>query len=265
MSPVRAEVSGRDGGAPALEKGLDLLEALAAEPGGITQKDLAALVGKSVNEIFRMLGVLERRGYIARDAKTGAYSLTLRLFQLALHHPPTRRLQHVALPIMEMLAAETGLSCHLSMPTQDGQFLIVAEAEPPLPMGWVVKLGAVFPFTMQYASARVLAAFQNGPRRQEMALHLAANSKQPKTKVLSRLDTIAASGHDMAASELAIGLTDLSCPVLDEHGHAVAALTLPFLPRLRAKAKAIDMLPALRAAAAEMSARIGGASGQHFR
>jgi DNA-binding IclR family transcriptional regulator len=260
VPPTRAEVSGRNGGAPALEKGLDLLEALAAEPGGIMQKDLAARVGKSVSEVFRMLGVLQRRGYIARDAKSGAYSLTLRMFQLALHHPPTRRLQHVALPIMDALAAETGLSCHLSMATHDGQFLIVAEAEPPQPMGWVVKLGAVFPLTMQYASARVLAAFQVGARRQEMALRLAANSALPEADVMARLDAIAASGHDMAASELAIGLTDLSCPVLDENSNAVAALTLPFLPRLGAMAEAIDTLPALRAAAAEICSRIGGTS-----
>jgi DNA-binding IclR family transcriptional regulator len=257
---ARAEVRGRDGGAPALEKGLDLLEALAAEPGGVLQKDLAARVGKSVSEIFRMLGVLQRRGYIARDAKSGAYSLTLRMFQLALHHPPTRRLQHVALPIMEALAAETGLSCHLGMPTHDGQFLIVAEAEPSQPMGWVVKLGAAFPFTMQYVSARVLAAFQGGAKREEMALRLAAGSGQPKEMVMSRLEAIAAAGYDMAASELAIGLTDLSCPVLDENSQAVAALTLPFLPRFGAKAEAVDTLPALRAAAAAISSRIGGVS-----
>ena len=258
MASARAEVSGREGGAPALEKGLDLLETLAAEPGGLLQKDLAARVGKSVSEIFRMLGVLQRRGYIARDAKSGAYSLTLRMFQLALRHPPTRRLQHVALPIMEVLAAETGLSCHLGMPTHDGQFLIVAEAEPPQPMGWVVKLGAVFPFTMQYASARVLAAFQGGARRHEMVRRLAAGGGQPEADVIARLDAIAASGYDMAASELAIGLTDLSCPVLDENSNAVAALTLPFLPRLGAKAEAIDTLPALCAAARAISSGIGG-------
>src|SRR5918912_2398166 len=88
-------------GAPALEKGLDLLEALAAEPGGLAQKALAQRVGRSVSEIFRMLGVLERRGYIVRDPMTGHYSLTLRLFELANRHPPTRRPQTAALPIME--------------------------------------------------------------------------------------------------------------------------------------------------------------------
>src|SRR5580692_831836 len=91
-------------GAPALEKGLDLLEALAEAPGGLTQKALALRLGRSVGEIFRMLGVLERRAYIARDAATGQYGLTLRLFELANRHPPMRRLQSAALPIMQDLA-----------------------------------------------------------------------------------------------------------------------------------------------------------------
>jgi hypothetical protein len=42
-------------GAPALEKGLDLLEALALESGGLNQKQLAERVGRSVGEIFCML------------------------------------------------------------------------------------------------------------------------------------------------------------------------------------------------------------------
>ena len=74
--------------APALEKGLDLLEALDATATGLTQAELARQVGRSVGEIFRMLATLERRGYVTRDGRSGEYSLSLRLFQLAAQHPP---------------------------------------------------------------------------------------------------------------------------------------------------------------------------------
>src|SRR5690348_11145918 len=100
-------------GAPALEKGLDLLEILAEEKEELSQRMLAQRAGRSVGEIFRMLGVLERRGYVARDPQTGHYGLTLRLFELAHRHPPTRRLQAIALPVMEELARAIKLSCHL--------------------------------------------------------------------------------------------------------------------------------------------------------
>ena len=91
--PVNGKPVSERYGAPALEKGLDLIEILAEEAGAFTQKELAERAGKSVSEIFRMLGVLERRGYLVRDKLTGRYSLTLKLFVLGNRHQPTRRLQ----------------------------------------------------------------------------------------------------------------------------------------------------------------------------
>jgi len=246
--------------APALEKGLDLLEALAAEPGGINQKSLAARVGRSVGEIFRMLGVLERRGYVARDPKTGEYRLTLRLFQLGTQHPPTRRLQQAALPIMEGLAAQVGLACHLSMASGE-HFLILAQAEPDRPMGWTVKLGAVFPLSMHLVSARIMAAFQREPRRGEMVRVMAQRDGLPAEDILARLETIAAAGHDMAPSETAPGLTDMSAPILDPSGLAVAALTLPFLPQRGNPVSPAEALDALQEAARRISEQIGGPAG----
>jgi len=43
--------------------------------------------------------------------------------------------------------------------------MVIARIEPEWLMGWSVKLGSVFPLTQQYASAKVLAAFQLDARR----------------------------------------------------------------------------------------------------
>lgn len=263
--PVNAGVAEEPAvpGAPALEKGLDLLEALAAAPGGLTQKLLAARVGRSVGEIFRMLGVLERRGYIGRDGRSGEYSLTLRLFELATRFPPMDRLQKAALPVMDELAAATGLGCHLGM-ASGAHFLIVAKSDPDRPMGWVVRLGAVFPFAMHFVSARVLAAFQPEHRREEMARLLAEQSGTALGDVLASLLAIAADGFAMAESGTVAGLTDLSCPVLDHAGQAVAALTLPFLPQRGLPTTPGAALPRLREAAGRLSERLGaGRSSAH--
>lgn len=248
-------------GAPALEKGLDLLEALAAAPGGLTQKLLAARVGRSVGEIFRMLGVLERRGYIARDGRSGEYSLTLRLFELATRFPPMDRLQKAALPVMDDLAAATGLGCHLGM-ASGSHFLIVAKSDPDRPMGWVVRLGAVFPFAMHFVSARVLAAFQPQHRREEMARLLAEQSGIALPDVLAALGDIAAAGFAMAESGTVTGLTDLCCPVLDHAGQAVAALTVPYLPQRGLPTTPETVLPRLREAAGCLSERLGAGTAQ---
>jgi DNA-binding IclR family transcriptional regulator len=243
-------------GAPALEKGLDVLELLAAEGGGLTQKQVAERVGRSVSEIFRMLGVLEQRGYVVRDRRTGEYTLTLRLFQLATQYPPTRRLQRAALPVMEALAASTDLSCHLSV-VSGPHFLVVAQVEPDWPMGWTVKLGAVFPLSLAYASARVLTAFQLEGRREELAGIMAQYDGVDLATVLARLVPVMRDGGDFATNELSPGVTSLSCPVLESSGRAVAALTLPLL---REAGKAVDetlLAKRLREAARSISGMIG--------
>jgi len=243
-------------GAPALEKGLDVLELLAAEAGGLTQKQIAARVGRSVGEIFRMLGVLEQRGYVVRDRRTGDYTLTLQLFRLATQYPPTRRLQQAALPVMEALAASNCLSCHLSV-LSGSNFLVAATAEPDWPMGWTVKLGAIFPLSIEYASARVLAAFQHEARQAELAGLIARHDEAKPKAVLDSLTAIVAAGGDFSSTELDHGVTSLSCPVLDSSDRAVAALTVPLLRQVGKRVDEGAIAARLRDAARQISGAIG--------
>jgi DNA-binding IclR family transcriptional regulator len=244
-------------GAPALEKGLDVLELLAANVDGLTQKQIADGVGRSVSEIFRMLTVLKQRGYVAQDRRGGEYTLTLRLFRLATQHPPTRRLQQAALGAMQHLVAATDLSCHLSV-LHGSQFMVSAQTEPDWQMGWTVKLGATFPLSLDYASARVLAAFQASARRSELAALIAAHDRIEARKVLDLLLAIEAAGGDFGGKEMAAGVTSLSCPVVGVSGHAVAALTVPVLREIGKPVNETAVAVTLRDAAQTISTRIGG-------
>ena len=47
--------------APALDKGLDILELLAAVESGLTQAEIAKRLDRSPNELYRMLDRLQRR------------------------------------------------------------------------------------------------------------------------------------------------------------------------------------------------------------
>jgi DNA-binding IclR family transcriptional regulator len=247
-------------GAPALEKGLDLLEALAAESRGLSQKQLAERVGRSVSEIFRMLVVLEQRGYVARDPKTGEYALTLKLFRIASQFPPTERLLQAALPVMEQLARRVSLSCHLSV-LHGEQFMVIARIEPEWLMGWSVKLGAVFPLTQQYASAKVLAAFQLDAKRQELAENIAQFDRISVKKVTAALDKVLSEGGNFDNDEGYSNILAFSCPILESSGRAVAALTVPLL-RLEkiGSSEAANITKDLRSAARAVSERIGGSS-----
>lgn len=215
--------------APALEKGLDILELLSEEVDGLSQQQIARNLARSATEIFRMLSVLERRGYLIRRAD-GTYSLSLKMFELSHRHPPIKKLLSVALPIMEELTRTTRQSAHLAV-YHDQRILVVAQADSPEPMGFAVRMGTHYPIRLDRTSARVITAFQVDPLRRNLIEQMIANSEPTVTfDVLSnQLAEIATRGYYEAPSYTTSGITDISCPIFDHRGQVAAALTVPYL------------------------------------
>ena len=141
--PIRRPVTARRirYAAPALEKGLDILELLASVSEALTHSEIASRLGRTITEVFRMLVCLEERGYISRTTPEERYQLTLKLFELVHHHHPLQRLVTQARPLVQRVAGETGQSCHLAM-LNNAEVVLVAQADAPGNMGFSVRLGA---------------------------------------------------------------------------------------------------------------------------
>lgn len=84
--------------APALDKGLDIPELLAASASGMTQTEIAKGLGRGAKEIYRMLDTLARCGHVTRTADGDRNMVSLRLLALAYMHPARRRLLDAAEP-----------------------------------------------------------------------------------------------------------------------------------------------------------------------
>lgn len=140
---------------PALEKGLDILEALAASPVPLSLAELARDLERGSAEIFRMLVCLERRAYLRRDSVSGKYTPTLRLFELAHAHSPLQTLLEVAREPMRDLALKLRESCHLSV-IERGQLLVVAREDSPESVRLAFSVGGRFD-VKKTASGRLLS------------------------------------------------------------------------------------------------------------
>ncbi|MBL0941389.1 MAG: hypothetical protein IBJ00_01470 [Alphaproteobacteria bacterium] len=125
-------------------------------------------------------------------------------------------------------------------------------------MGWSVRLGGVFDLAEPYVSARIISAFQYADRREELIRVMAEREgARAADAIRQRLSEISAKGFDFAASEVAQGVIDVSCPVLDHLGNAVAALTVPYVAN-PAKSVPVDQLVAtVREAGWKISQAIG--------
>ena len=141
---------------PALEKGLDILEALAASPVPLSLAELARDLDRGSAEIFRMLVCLERRAYLRRDGISGKYAPTLRMFELSQAHPPMKMLLAVASEPMREMSLKLGESCHLSV-LDRGKLLVIAREDSPEKIRLHVEVGARFD-PKHTASGRLLLA-----------------------------------------------------------------------------------------------------------
>jgi IclR helix-turn-helix domain len=160
-TPV-VDAESRSYSAPALEKGLDILETLCRSEHPMSQKDIAQVLGRSVGEIYRMMACLVNRNYVTLVDENN-YSITTKLFELSHVNPPTHRLLFEAAPVMQRLASELDQSCHLTVYGQ-GKQVVLCKVDTPSGMGFAVRAGAELDVLIS-ASGRVLLAFQDEETR----------------------------------------------------------------------------------------------------
>jgi DNA-binding IclR family transcriptional regulator len=242
---------------PALEKGLDILELFAGTPAGLTVSEVARRLNRTVSQIFRMVLCLEQRGYLAQDANKERYHLTLRLFRIAQEHPPTKRLVTEALPVMHQLAQQLRQSCHLGV-IDGGHVVILSQVDAPESTGFFVKMGSRVEL-MHAATGHVILAHQNADARARALdeWKLESGRKAPPADLERHLTRIAKQGYERRASYEVAGITNVSFPILNVQGQAIAGVTVPYFRRIEDRVGIKDVVSAMRAACREISEAIG--------
>src|SRR5689334_14228613 len=109
---TRSRVRRLDYTAPALEKGIDIIELLAAEQSGLTISEIAFRLRRSLSEIFRVAVVMERRQWLQKDPESARYTVTYRMLELAHRGTPAQAMSLVAASVTSQLSHYTNQSCH---------------------------------------------------------------------------------------------------------------------------------------------------------
>ncbi len=242
--------------APALDKGLDILELLAGQPHGLTRAEIVKEMARSPSEIYRMLERLVARQYVMRNASGERYAISLKLFALANMHPPLSRLINQALPIMDEFARKAEQSCHMGVYDR-GNVLIGAQINSPRGWSFSVQRGARVGL-LDTASGHLLLAYaEEGSYQRMLAEHTPVDGEVPITEreLDSILATIREQGYLERDSAQSFGVVDISFPILGPDKTALATLTCPYIQRIDSHFG--PTMPAvrnyLRAAAAALS------------
>lgn len=242
--------------APALEKGLDVLELLSTHGGAMTPSQMSVELGRSVSELFRMIQVLEFRHYI--EATPDGYRLTNRLFSLGMAQAPVKSLVEVALPVMRDLAAATVQSCHLVVPTGD-QIVVVARIEGPGDLGYSVRLGYRRNI-IDASSGLMFYGCASGGARAELRQRLEPGYGVDRVaRYVAAAETAGAEGFVRRESDFVKGVTDLVAPIMGADS-IIATLITPYIQRTPPVCDVDEALDRLRDAARVISAEMTAVS-----
>lgn len=247
-TPVRYE-------APALEKGLDILELLAGTTSAMNLSRISEAVGRSRSEMYRVLQVLERRHYLERQSDDDRYTLTNRLFLLGMERPAVKGLLEITLPMMHKLSDEIQQPCHLVVPS-DQYMVVIARVESPYELGLTVRIGHRRPL-LEATSGMVLVAFQSDTVRTDWLQKYGMTARrQSRAALLETLTIIREQGYAAIPSTVAPGVTDLSAPILVDSA-AVAALAVPYMDLVGVRMSRDEVIKALRAMVKEIASKLG--------
>lgn len=247
--------------APALEKGLEILELLAGMKEPMTLTQIAAELKRSRSELYRMTAVLVERGYLTRDASSDELRISNRLFDLGMKASPVGTLVEEAFPTLHALSEATRQPCHLAV-VSGYRMVVVARVESPSNVGIAVRVGHNLDLYESGSGLALLAWMEEGERTALLDRYAERTGGFDRKKLETELKRGRKHGYLRHRSSLVQGVEDLSCPVfLGDRKLVIASLTVPYLKGRAAEVSVKDTLVHLRDASQELSilsARHGG-------
>lgn len=253
--------------APAVEAALSILETLGTvHEMGVTE--LARKLGLGKSSAYRLLATLARRGYVEKNPQSDRYRLTYRLFAVGSPAADRFGLRETAHPVMERLATETGETVNVGV--LDGTRVVnLHKVESRHLLRMHMEVGGGVPAHATALGKVLLTALTQaeiaerlGGRRLERLTHRTIADRAALWRVLAR---VREQGFALDDEECSLGLRCVAAPILDHRGSVVAALSISG-PSQRLPHQVLGRLvERVRAAAREVSHRLGHPMGSPER
>ena len=217
--------------APALEKGLDIIELLSSEPDGLRANELAERLKKTYSELFRMLVVLEQRSFIECVSDTDKFKLSIKFFSLANRFTPLKKLHNVSSPTLRELAFEIEQSCHI-VAFYSGEGHVVVQQDPISDRIFSVRLGSTVSMLDTCSGKIILSNASDIQKSGMLKLMKDKYSSDQINKCTKSIQSLKKQSLLKLPSKQVHGVCDIGYPVFDSAGEILAALVVPFMEYL---------------------------------
>lgn len=215
--------------APALQRGLAILELLASMESGVTLSEISTALKLSPASVFRLTGVLEEAGYLRREESSRRFSLSRKLLLLAQPKHEGRSLIESCLPAMREVLRLTGETVQLCV-LAENECVMIEQLASTHPFKYIVDLGSRPPVHCCAPGKAMLAHLPEDVLDTTLdALVLEKHTERTITTRQGMRDEFAkVRARDFAVdqAEHFEGIHCVAAPILDHAGQAVAAITI---------------------------------------
>ena len=243
-----------------LERGLRIIEAIAAIDGSATLAEIARKTVLPRSTAHHLLRALVAFGYLIQDSDARTYTLGPKLFRLTGRTWTKEQLAKIAMPFLDELSRRTGEGTSLAV-LRDGVVTVIAKREPEGPVHVVQEIGARRPIYCT-AVGKTLAAWLPDQELEGIISRTVFEQKTAKTITSTtafrrELARVRATGFAIDNEEHIEGIRCFATPVRDHSGEVRASLCVVGPKNHLPQRRLPEIRQALAAVAANLSARLG--------
>jgi IclR family KDG regulon transcriptional repressor len=243
-----------------LERGLDVLEAIADDGGEVGVRELARRCALSPTIVQRLVSSLASRGYIEKNGETARYRLGHRALALGSSSEGAFDYVVAARRELERLAHEHRLSGFVSV-LRDGRAIYLLAIQADGPIAVKVSPGSEMPLHSTSAGKVLLASLSDSEARKILGTRkLAAITPHTITDpaaVIASLAKVRRQGFALVNEENIPGVLSVGAPIRDRAGMVLAALSVAFPKYLDSNQTLASVEPLVTAAALRISRLLG--------
>ena len=243
-----------------LERGLDVLEAIAAEGGEVGVRELARRCTLSPTIVQRLVSSLASRGYIEKNGDTSRYRLGHRALALGASGEGAFDYVVAARRELERLAHQQHLNGFVSV-LRGGRAIYLLAVQADGPVAIKVSPGSEMPLHSTSAGKVLLASLSDGEARRILGSRklpaITPHTITDPPTVIASLAKVRRQGFALVNEENIPGVLSVGAPIRDRSGAVVAALSVAFPKYLDSGLTLASVEPLVTAAALRISRLLG--------
>jgi DNA-binding IclR family transcriptional regulator len=213
---------------PGLERGLTVLELVAASRSGLTFSQIAQAVPFPKSSVHCLLLTLVRLGYLQRIQPSGRYLCTTRVINLADTAMPGIALHQTAASLLYRVAQQSGLTAHLAI-LEKGEAMLVGKVEShraPITTWAGKRIGVHCTSLGKCLIAWLPEDELQGVIRERGLMRYNENTICSVPKLERELQLVREQGYALDDEEEEIGVRCVGAPVFSSEGKVIAAISV---------------------------------------